>query len=253
MLMLISPAKSLDFDTPFSSDKLTKPEFSKEAAALVKVLREYSADELKSMMRISPALAELNQSRFLSWKKNPKEENCKAALPAFTGEVFRGINASSFSSEDYDFAQDHLRILSGLYGVLKPLDLIQPYRLEMGTKLEVGEHSNLYQFWGDSLNKKINALAGKEDVIINLASNEYFKAAKSRKLKARIITPVFKDYNKGKLKVVTVYAKNSRGQMVQYIVKNRITDPEKLKLFDVNGYEYHDGLSDENTWVFVRG
>ncbi len=253
MLILISPAKSLNFETPTQLKKFSQPDYLPQAEKLVKVLQNYSADELKSLMGISSDLAELNRERFLLWQKEALRKDCKQALTAFTGEVFRGINVSDFNDKDFDFAQTHLRILSGLYALLKPLDLIQAYRLEMGTKLEFNGYKNLYDFWGDTITEKINALAKHGQPIVNLASNEYFKAVKSKKLKARIVTPVFKDYTKGKLKVVAVYAKNARGQMVRYAVKNRITDVEQLKLFDVNGYEFHDGLSDENTWVFVRG
>lgn len=250
--MLISPAKTLDFDTDSPTAKYSIPEFKKKAEVLVNVLRNYSDNDLKSLMGISSTLATLNYQRFMEWGNKTSERNEKQALTTFIGEVYRGISAADFNESDFDFAQEHLRILSGLYGVLRPLDLIQPYRLEMGTKLKTGDFSNLYQFWGDTINEKINSLAGEGEVVLNLASNEYFKAAKVKQLKARVITPVFKDFNKGELKVVAVYAKKSRGSMVRYIVKNRISNPEQLKLFDVNGYEYIDNLSDENTWVFAR-
>ncbi len=252
MLMLISPAKSLDFENPAPVSKTTRPRFKDEANYLASVLKTKSPDELQSLMNISSQLAELNHERYQLWLDKPVPKRSKQALPAFTGEVFRGIDASSFSAADFDFAQKHLRILSGLYGVLRPLDSIQPYRLEMGTKMQVDEHKNLYEFWGDDLTESINKELKKKDVIVNLASNEYFKSLNKKALKAPVITPVFKDYNKGSLKVVTVYAKNARGQMVRYITKNRITDIEQIKHFDVNGYAYDDNLSDDKRWVFVR-
>jgi len=253
MLMLISPAKLLDFATEAHTQLASQPIFVKQANQLVNALRNYSVDDLMKLMNISRELAELNQSRFIAWKDQPEASDTKQALLAFTGEVYRGIKASEFDDTDFKFAQKHLRILSGLYGVLRPLDMIQPYRLEMGTKLSFNDVKTLYAFWGDRIRKQIQADNPQSKPIINLASNEYFKSVQAKQMKANIITPVFKDLNKGKLKVVTIYAKNARGQMVNYIIKNRITDPEQIKAFDLNGYEYHDAMSDDKNWVFVRG
>ncbi|MFW5768175.1 MAG: peroxide stress protein YaaA [Bacteroidota bacterium] len=252
MLMLISPAKSLDFESDFNISKSTKPVFRDKANQLIKELKKYSVEELQDLMDISYDLAQLNYDRFRLWQNDPEIPATKQALPAFTGEVFRGIDASSLSEEELAWSQEHLRILSGLYGILRPLDRIQPYRLEMGSKLKIDSKKNLYQFWGDKITKEIGKTPSAGDYIINLASNEYYKSVKPSQLQAKVITPVFKDFNKGELKVVTVYAKNARGQMVRYIIKNKINDPEKLKLFDVNGYAYDDKLSDEHRMVFVR-
>lgn len=252
MLMLISPAKSLDFESTFKIKESTKPVFQNKANQLIKKLKKYSVEELQDLMDLSYDLAQLNYDRFRLWQENPEAPATKQALPAFTGEVFRGIDAATLSEKDIAWAQDHLRILSGLYGILRPLDRIQPYRLEMGTKLSIAEHKNLYRFWGDSITKETGKIPAAGDYTINLASKEYMKSVKPSQLKAKIITPVFKDFNKGELKVVTVYAKNARGQMVRYIIKNQITEPEKLKLFDINGYAYDDKLSDEHHMVFVR-
>lgn len=252
MLMLISPAKSLDFESNFFLKNQTLPKFQHRAEVLVNELRRYSQDELQKLMKISASLAALNKGRYLTWQSNSVSGNVKQALPSFTGEVYRGIDSSSFSSEDFDFAQDHLRILSGLYGILRPLDLIQPYRLEMGVKLAFAGFENLYQYWGNTISDAINEMSNSDDTIINLASNEYFKSVVHKRIKSKIVTPVFKDFNKGKLKVVAVYAKNARGQMVRYIVKNRINDVEQIKSFDINGYMFDANLSDDKKFVFVR-
>jgi cytoplasmic iron level regulating protein YaaA (DUF328/UPF0246 family) len=253
MLILISPAKLLDFATKAHTEIASQPVFIEQANQLADEMRNYSVEDLMKLMNISHQLAELNQARFFAWKDHPESSDTKQALLAFTGEVFRGIKAAEMNDKDFEFAQKHLRILSGIYGVLRPMDLIQPYRLEMGTKLKLGDANSLYDFWGDRIRKQIEADNPKDKPIINLASNEYFKSAKAKQMKADIITPVFKDLNKGKLKVITIYAKNARGQMLNYIIKNRITEPEQLKAFDTNGYEYYDAMSDDKTWVFVRG
>ncbi len=252
MIAIISPAKTLDFETKAPVEKTSKPFFYEKANKLSKVLSNFSIEELEDLMNISYELAELNYSRFKLWSNKPDESNTKQALLAFTGEVFRGINAYSFNADDFEFAQKHVRILSGLYGVLRPLDGIQAYRLEMGTKLKYQNFDDLYSFWGNEITQQINKEHSKGDYVINLASNEYFKSINKKILKGTVITPIFKDYNKGELKVVTVYAKNARGQMIQHMVKNKITEPEQLKLFDSNGYEYSHNHSDRWNWVFVR-
>lgn len=252
MLIIISPAKSLDFNKPSNIQASSKPDFQKEASQIIKVLKDLSSKEIGELMRISHDLSKLNYDRFQNWKRTPKKSPIKQALFAFTGEVFRGLKTTDLSEDDLIYAQDHLRILSGLYGVLRPLDLIQPYRLEMGTKLEFETYNNLYQFWGDQITNKINKALDESKTIINLASNEYFKSLKKPKLKANIITPVFKDFSKGELKVITVYAKNARGAMTNFIIKNRIENPEEIKGFDTNAYSFDANSSDDNNWVFIR-
>ncbi len=252
MLILISPAKSLDFDKQNITEIKTKPVYHSDAAKLIRTLKSLSVNEIQDLMKISYDLAKLNFDRFKNWKSRPSDEQTKQALLAFTGEVFRGLQADSMNEEDLMYAQDHLRILSGLYGVLKPLDAIQAYRLEMGTKLNHNEFDNLYKFWGDRITLKVNSALDESKTIINLASNEYFKSLKTKKIKAKVITPVFKDYKNGVLKVITIYAKNSRGQMANFIIKNRIEEPEYIKAFDVNGYQFDANSSDGNTWTFVR-
>jgi uncharacterized protein len=251
MIVLLSPAKSLDFDSPAISDKISEPVFVKESSELLKVLAKLSVNDLQELMSISVALAELNFGRFRDMKDFPSEVPAKQAISVFVGEAYRGLSAVDFSDEDLKFAQNHLRILSGYYGVLRPLDLIQPYRLEMGTKLEVGKNDNLYKFWGDKITEQINKDL-QSPTIINLASDEYFKSVNKKILKAEIITPVFYDNHKGKYKMITVYAKNARGAMTRYIIKNRIENPEDLKNADVNGYKYDAEMSDRGKWVFKR-
>ena len=252
MIALISPAKTLDFETKSPIEKTTTPIFINEANRLSKALSELTIEELIVLMRTSKDLAILNYSRIKLWKNRPADKDIKQSLLAYKGEAFRGIDAYSLNKDDFDFAQNHVRISSGLYGILRPLDGIQAYRLEMRTNLKHENFTNLYSFWGNTITQQINQEHKEKDYIINLASNEYFKAIKPKILKGKIITPVFKDFNKGKLKVVTVYAKKARGQMIRYIIKNRITKPEQLKLFDINGYSFDDKFSDDNQWVFVR-
>jgi len=251
--MLISPAKMLDFVTETHVEIASEPLFPNQANRLVDELRNYSIDDLMKLMKTSQKLAESNRERFYAWNNNAKKSDSKQALLAFVGEVFRGIQAEKMNDDDYRFAQNHLRILSGLYGVLRPMDMIQPYRLEMGARLKVDDFQSIYQFWGNRIRKQIEADNLDDNTIINLASNVYFRAVQSKQMNALIITPVFKDLNKGQLKVITMYAKKARGHMVNFIVKNRIKNPEQIKTFNVNGYEYLDDMSDDKKWVFVRG
>ncbi|MBN2778505.1 MAG: peroxide stress protein YaaA [Bacteroidales bacterium] len=251
MIVLLSPAKSLDFESSAISDKISEPVFTKESSELLNVLAKLSANDLQELMRISAALAELNYNRFQEMQNFPSEVRAKQAVSVFVGEAYRGLSSDDFSDDDLQFAQKHLRILSGFYGVLRPLDLIQPYRLEMGTKLKVDEHENLYKFWGDKITHQINKDL-KTPVIINLASDEYFKSVNKKILKAEIITPVFYDNHKGTYKMITVYAKNARGAMTRYIIKNRIENPEDLKSADVNEYKFSEEMSDKGKWVFIR-
>lgn len=252
LLILLSPAKKLDFDRDCASLDYRQPAMWDKTTTLAKKLKKISAKKIGTLMKLSPNLAGLNYERYQEFEIEQTEKVSKPSMFVFNGEVYTGLEASSFNDKDLNFADKHLRILSGMYGLLKPLDFIQPYRLEMGTKLPVGKSKNLYEFWGNDISDGINDSATNEDTIINLASNEYFKAAKQKTLKSRIITPVFKDFKNGQLKTIMVYAKKSRGQMANFIVKNQIMDPEEIKAFNKEGYEYNENLSSENEWVFTR-
>lgn len=252
MIVLLSPAKSLNFEDKAPVKQTTQPRFIKHTEQLVSVLKKYSAKKLGELMDLSADLSQLNYERYQQFAKTYTLKNSKQTLWAFTGEVYRGLNANSFSEKNIAFAQEHLRILSGLYGVLRPLDLMQPYRLEMGTKLKVNAKTkNLYEFWNDEITNSINEDA-KGQAIINLASDEYFKSVKPKLLKSELITPVFKEFKNGQYKVVMTFAKNARGTMANYIIKKQLTQPEKLKLFSENGYSFDEKLSKNNEWVFVR-
>jgi hypothetical protein len=255
MLIVISPAKTLDMEASSVTDKFSEPDYLKEAKQLVVQLKKLKPHELAELMNISPNLADLNYGRFKTWKPPLTSENAKQALLAFRGEVYTGIDADSLSREDFDFAQEHLRILSGLYGVLRPLDLIQAYRLEMGTKFQTPKWTDLYDFWGTKITRRIQSdiKAQGDDVLINLASNEYYKSIDTKKLKARIVTPVFKDYKNGEYKILSFFAKKARGLMTRFIIQNKLTDAEQLKLFDAEGYFYNEELSKGNQLVFTRG
>ncbi len=254
MLIVISPAKTLDFENARVIELKTNPDFTKQAKELVGILKKHSPDELMELMGISDKLAALNHMRFKQWHPKPSEEIARQALCAFKGEVYTGLNVEDWNNANFDFAQNHLRILSGLYGVLRPLDLISPYRLEMGTKLETEKGKNLYEFWGDTITKSIQKQLKAQDdnVLINLASNEYFKSIKTKQLKAEIITPVFKDFKNGEYKVLSFFAKKARGLMSRYIIQNEISDPENIKHFTEGGYYYNDKLSKGNQWAFTR-
>lgn len=253
MLLLISPAKSFNFESDSNTSTYSDPDFVTESTRLIKKMKSFSSKKLGDLMGLSADLSALNVNRYKQWSSNPKKEDTKQALLAFNGEVYRGINAKEMNEDDLQYAQQKLRILSGLYGLLRPLDLIQPYRLEMGTKLKYYSYTNLYQFWDDKITKRINQDLNGASHIINLASAEYYKAVKEPKLKAKVITPIFKDFSNGQYKVVMTYAKNARGVMTNYIIKNRIEKPENIKLFDCNGYSFDVNQSDEKNWVFIRG
>lgn len=255
MLIVISPAKKLDYDTPSPTGKYTKAGFLDHSQILIDTLKNYSAIDLAELMKLSMNLAELNFGRYHDWTAKITKKNAKQCLLAFKGDVYTGMDAESFSSQDFDFAQQHLRILSGLYGLLKPLDLMMAYRLEMGTKLANARGKNLYEFWGDIITDAINKQLKKQgdDCLINLASNEYFKAVKNKQVNGRIITPQFKEARDGGFKMIGIYAKRARGLMSRYIIQNQLTDIEALKNFDTDGYSYNHALSGENEWVFTRG
>jgi len=250
MLILISPAKTLDYSSP--QIKLsTQPEFQTDTRVLVSLMKKKSAKDISELMHVSDNLAELNEERFKAFQKDFSFENSKQALLAFKGDVYTRIDVENYSKEDFEFAQDHLRILSGLYGLLKPLDLIQPYRLEMGIKLENKKGKNLYEFWGKKIAKAINAAAQNRPVV-NLASQEYFKAVDVKTLKSPLTTIHFKEYKDDSYKVVGFFAKQARGMMTNFAIKNRITDPETLKTFNQEGYEFSERLSSPQDWIFVR-
>jgi len=253
MLTLLSPAKSFDFESPARTALSSEPDFGAESTRLIKKVGTYSKKKLGELMSISAELAALNVSRYQKWSSTPESGTTKQAILTFNGEAYRGLNASEMDDEDLQFAQNHLRMLSGLYGVLRPLDLIQPHRLEMGTKLKYYGYKNLYEFWGDKITKRLNNDLGGAEWLVNLASTEYFKSVQESKLKATVITPIFKDFSNGRYKVLMTYAKNARGVMANYIIKNRINDPEILKGFNENGYAFDEGQSEDNNWVFVRG
>ncbi|CAA0116784.1 Uncharacterised protein [BD1-7 clade bacterium] len=254
MLMLISPAKSLDFESPLATQTHTQPDFLPQSQQLIDELRELSPPAIQALMKISPQLADLNFGRFLNWQTPFTQDNSRQALLAFTGDVYQGLDVGSFSEEDFSFAQQHLRILSGLYGVLKPLDLMQPYRLEMGTKFANSQGKNLYEFWGEQVTDYLNQQLAAQgaDTLVNLASNEYYKSVKPKLLNATIVTPVFKDFKNDQYKIISFYAKKARGMMAAYIIKNRITDAESIKGFDTGGYYFSAETSSDKEWVFLR-
>ena len=254
MLILISPAKTLDYQSELATQRYTQPELLDYSQQLIDVARTLSTQEVASLMQISDKLASLNATRFHEWQPSFTPENARQAILAFKGDVYTGLQAESFSEEDFDFAQQHLRMLSGLYGVLRPLDLMQPYRLEMGIRLSTPRGKDLYQFWDTLITETLNqALAEQGDnILINLASDEYFKSVKPARVEAEIIKPVFLDEKNGKFKVISFYAKKARGLMSRYIIQNRLTKPEQLQHFDLEGYAFDAAASQQTEWVFKR-
>ncbi len=251
MLVFISPAKSLDFESNNQIGAFESPFFLEEAEKVNRKVRALSRKKLRELQSISPALAELNHTRNQSWEID-KHKQGKQAVLAFTGDVYQGLEASQWSVEDMDFANHKLRILSGLYGILKPSDVILPYRLEMGTSLPVGRRKNLYHFWGDKVSKYFKEELAAELPIINLASNEYFRAVETAQVKNPVIDIVFKDFNKGDYKIISFLAKKARGMMANYIVKNRLSQPEELKKFNISGYYFDDKASTNCKYVFLK-
>lgn len=254
MLLILSPSKTQAFESPFPKLACTLPELRNDSLLLVKELKKYTPAKLESLMDISPKLAALNHARYQAFTPDFTESNARPALLAFRGDVYDGLQADSFSKADIAFAQSHLRILSGLYGALRPLDLIQPYRLEMKTKLKTPRKKDLYDFWGSRITEQLNdALAASEnDTLINLASEEYFKAVQPKALHGSIITPVFKEYHKGKLQIIALFAKKARGMMAHYAITQRLKTPEGLKKFTQCGYRFDSALSTEHEWIFTR-
>jgi uncharacterized protein len=254
MIIVISPAKSLHEKAPIIHGNYSTAEFLPEAENIVSVLKKKKPAQLSKLMDISPKLADLNYQRFQEWALPFSPENAWQAVLMFNGDVYQGLKAETFSAAEFETAQQHLRILSGVYGLLKPLDLIQPYRLEMGTNISIARKKNLYEFWKTKITAKLNqelAESGQKE-LINLASNEYFSAIDTRKLKARIITPAFKEHKNGQYQMVSFFAKKARGLMSRFIIQNQITDPEEMKAFDLDGYYFNNQLSKENNWVFTR-
>ena len=254
MLIFLSPAKSLDFQTPPQVPAFTQPAFLDRSAELIDGLRRLSPAEIAGLMDLSDPLARLNYARYAEWSPPFTPENAKQAVLAFDGDVYDGLAAKTMDAADLGFAQDHVRILSGLYGLLKPLDLIQPYRLEMGTKFANARGKDLYAFWGetllDAINAELDAMA--RPVAVNLASEEYFKAAVGRKIRGEVIQPVFEDWKGGRYKIISFYAKRARGLMTRYAVSRRLTAPEDLQGFDLDGYAFAPEASEARTWVFRR-
>ncbi|MEB0207041.1 peroxide stress protein YaaA [Pseudomonas sp. CCC3.1] len=254
MLMVISPAKTLDYETPPATARFTLPQYLDHSQVLIEQLRELSPQQIGELMHLSDKLSGLNAARFGSWTPDFTPDNAKQALLAFKGDVYTGLNAVDFSEADFDYAQTHLRMLSGLYGLLRPLDLMQPYRLEMGTKLANARGKDLYAFWGTRISEWLNeALAEQgDDVLLNLASNEYFSAVKKSALNARIINTEFKDMKNGQHKIISFYAKKARGMMSRFVIKERINNPADLKQFDAQGYRYSAEQSKPDLLVFLR-
>ena len=254
MLMVISPAKTLDFETPAVTQRFTQPQYLDHSQELIEQLRTLSPAQISELMHVSDKIGGLNAARFGSWNPAFTHDNAKQALLAFKGDVYTGLHAEDFSDADFDYAQTHLRMLSGLYGLLRPLDLMQPYRLEMGTKFANARGKDLYAFWGTRISEWLNeALAEQGDeVLLNLASNEYFSAVKRPALNARIINTEFRDQKNGQYKIISFYAKKARGMMARFVIQERIQNPEQLKAFDEQGYRFSAELSKADNLVFLR-
>ncbi|AXH62744.1 MULTISPECIES: peroxide stress protein YaaA [Providencia] len=254
MLITISPAKTLDYESPLATQQFTQPELLTESQKLINVCRKLTPADIASLMKISDKLAGLNAARFEEWHADFTPENARQAILAFKGDVYTGMQAETFSQDDFAFAQSHLRILSGLYGILRPLDLMQPYRLEMGIRLKNTRGKDLYEFWGDIITKQLNhTLAEQKDqILINLASDEYFKSVNTKKLDGQIIKPVFLDEKNGKYKVISFYAKKARGLMSRFIIQNKLTTTDQLADFNLEGYQFDESQSKGNELVFTR-
>lgn len=252
MLVVVSPAKRLDWSV--SKASLTQPDFQDDAVRLVKTARNLTLGDIQKLMHISPDLAKLNRDRYKSFEVAPVAEITRPAALGFAGDTYLGLEATSLEDEELDWAQDHLRILSGLYGLLRPMDAIQPHRLEMGSKLKTRRGKSLYDYWGDQIAKALVAQAKDigSDALINCASQEYFGAADTKALKLRVITPVFMEEKNGEPKIVSFFAKKARGSMARFIIQRRLTDPESIKEFDLGGYRFMPDMSEGDRWVFLR-
>jgi cytoplasmic iron level regulating protein YaaA (DUF328/UPF0246 family) len=254
MLIVISPAKTLDYESPPGVDTFSQPEYLDQSQILIDKLRKQTTNKLGKLMKISPALSELNKQRYQQWQPPFEPDNAKQAVFAFKGDVYVGLEADNMSKTDLNWAQQHLRILSGLYGLLRPLDLMQPYRLEMGTALKTRRGRNLYEFWknriSDGLNQQLKEI--NSGTLVNLASNEYFKSVKPKHLNAEVITPAFLDWNNGEYKMIGFFAKKARGRLSAWIIRNRIEDINELSRFDSDGYKFDKSLSAPQSPVFTR-
>ncbi|QBC43867.1 peroxide stress protein YaaA [Iodobacter fluviatilis] len=250
MLMLLSPAKTLDYTTPPVTPDFSLPDFLAHSAQLIKLLKQQSPAQIASLMKLSDPLAALNVGRYQAWHPDFTPSNAKQAVLAFMGDVYEGLNAGEMNQIQLDYLSNHLRILSGLYGLLRPLDLIQPYRLEMGTSLVNPAGNHLYAFWGETITTAINQLQPK--TVVNLASTEYFKSVKPKLLNSPLITPVFEDYKNGKYKIISFYAKRARGLMVRWAASHNINQAEDLKAFNSEGYQFTPSVSNGMSWVFRR-
>jgi len=253
--MVLSPSKTMDYETPANTSSFTIPDYLEKSAELITVVKEKTSAELMSLMQISEKIAELSVKRFKEWNLPFDIGNSKQAVLAFKGDVYSGLDAKSLNEDKLNYAQTHLRIISGLYGLLRPLDLMQPYRLEMGLKLKTNKGNDLYRFWDKHITNALNSLLEKDDepVLINLASNEYFKSIQKENLDCRLITPEFKDFKNGKYKMISFFAKKARGMMVRFAIDKNIEEPAELRDFDYDGYSYNDELSKADNWVFSRG
>lgn len=254
MFVVLSPAKNLDYESASPVAQTSQPVFLEQAQDLVHVCRQLSVQELASLMKISDKLAALNVARFGQWQLPIDPAQAKQAIYAFNGDVYTGLDAYTLAPDAIEFAQQRIHILSGLYGLLRPLDLMLPYRLEMGTRLQQAKGKNLYEFWGDTITNELNQrmAAVGSSTLVNLASQEYFKSVKPKLLQAEVITPVFKDFKNGDYKVISFYAKKARGMMARYIAEHQLQDAEALKAFDVDGYRFHPAFSSAQEWVFTR-
>ena len=254
MLAILSPAKTLDYETPLKTKLNSQPIYGRESNQLIKALRTFEPFEVASLMKISDKLADLNHKRYVEWRNKPAESKTRPAALAFKGDVYQGLEAESFNDNDLKFAQRHLRILSGLYGLLRPLDVIQPYRLEMGTKLKTSKGQNLYDYWGTKLTNGLNEALkeSKEGTLVNLASNEYFGAVQPKLLEGSLLNIGFKEKRNGQLKFVSFSAKKARGLMAKFIIKGRLKNPDDLKNFDLEDYKFNKKLSSELDWTFSR-
>lgn len=254
MIVVISPAKTLDFETPIKVNGQTEAAFLKDSKILVNELKKLKADELAKLMSVSPKIAWLTLERYAQWQLPFPASSTRQAIFAFKGEVYHGLDSYSLTQEQVEYAQNHIRILSGLYGILKPLDMIMPYRLEMGTKLSAQQYKDLYEFWGEKLSKSLVKTARENNIktIVNLASLEYFKSINNPSLKLPVITPVFKESKGDQFQVVSIFAKKARGLMTRFIIENQINTPDGLKHFDKEGYFFNDSLSTSNELIFTR-
>ncbi len=253
MKILLSPAKSLDYSSILPTSNFSHPIFNNQAVKLSTILKKKSVKQLKEMMSLSTSLAELNAQRYNNFQQEATPQNARPALFAFSGDVYVGLDSFSLSEDKIEKAQQTIRILSGMYGLLKPLDLIQPYRLEMGTEIKINRHKNLYQFWGDTITNALNAELIHEELIVNLASQEYFKSINSKKLKGKVVSPVFKDFKNGKLMIISFFAKKARGLMTRFILENEINTPKEIIQFNIDGYQYSPKeTKDEYHPVFIR-